>query len=98
MKTPLFSHVAKQRCIDEPTIPFSDEHSDCMALLLWDLDQAFRAQRRTDSEQPALPGARGLAGSHADTPAVLPVRERYLLRNDLGLPRTLVVVGGCGTI
>ena len=68
-----------------------------MALLIWDLEKAFRAKLNAEAEIPALPGAHILVGGCADTPAALPMRQRFLLRNDLGLPRTLIVGGGgCG--
>ena len=37
-------HVAK-KLIDQSPIRFNDEQIDCMALLVWDLEQAFRAKQ-----------------------------------------------------
>ena len=89
-------HVAK-KFIGSAPVRFNDEQIDCMALLIWDMDKAFRAQMTAEADAPVLPDAHVLVGGCADTPAALRVRQRCLLRNDLGLPRTLIVGGsGCG--
>ena len=59
-------HVAK-KFIDQSAVRFNDEQMDCMALLVWDLEQACRAQRNAEAEHPALPGtrSRGRPRGHA---------------------------------
>ena len=85
-------HVAK-KLIGGAVVRFNDEEIDCMALIIWELEKAFHAKLHAKADAPVLPGAHVLAGGCADTPAVLPMRQRYLLRNDLGLPRVLIVGG-----
>ena len=46
-----------------------------------------------DRLEAVLTGAHIVAGGCADTPTARPVRQRYLIRNDLGLPRALIVGG-----
>ena len=84
-------HVA-WKFISGDDVPFNSEQIDCMALLIWDMDKAFREQVAHAESQPILPGAHVLAGGHAQ-----PIRSQFMLPHDLGLPRTLVVGGGgCG--
>ena len=82
-------HVA-WKFIQESDVSFNDEQIDCMALEVWDLEQAFRHHQGGGAASPAfLPGAHVLAGGQLES-----IRQKYLLPNDLGLPRSLIIGGG----
>ena len=82
-----------QACREEdPPIAFNDEQIDCIALQIWDIEQAFQKQLGSVSSPAVLPGAHTLAGGQTQA-----IRAKYVLPNDLGLPRALIVGGGgCG--
>ena len=68
-----------------------------MALIIWELEKAFRADEDAEADAPVLPGTHALIRGGADTPAALPVRHCYHLCSDLGLPHVLIVGGSaCG--
>jgi hypothetical protein len=80
------------KLIQESKIAFNDEQIDCIALCVWDLEEAFRKHLGGASSPAVLPGSQILTGAQLET-----IRSQYLLPNDLGLPRTLIVGGGgCG--
>ena len=77
---------------EQPPISFNDEQIDCMALLIWDIEEAFRERKGGASSPATLPDSHILAGGHT-----APIRTNYILPNDLGLPRALIAGGGgCG--
>ena len=82
-----------QACRDEqPPIVFNDEQIDCMALQIWDIEKAFRERIDGATSPAVLPDSHVLAGGHTEA-----IRTKYLLPNDLGLPRALIAGGGgCG--
>ena len=90
------AHVAWMlitKCSNEdPPIHFNDEQIECIALQIWDIEQAFRKRQSHTPASSILPDAHTLVGGKTE-----PIRSRYLLPNDLGLPRTLTAGGGgCG--
>ncbi|MDO7681295.1 MAG: hypothetical protein MUQ52_02305, partial [Pirellulales bacterium] len=89
-------HVAWKLILDcknkQPPIVFNDEQIDCIALQIWDIEKAFR-ERQGGAQSPAvLPDSHVLAGGQTAA-----IRTKYILPNDLGLPRALIAGGGgCG--
>ena len=84
-------HVA-WKLICESDVSFNDEQIDCIALCVWDLEEAFRKHQGGASSPAVLPGSRTLTAAQLET-----IGSEHLLPNDLGLPRTLIVGGGgCG--
>ena len=80
------------KLIQESEIAFNDEQIDCIALCVWDLEEAFRKHQGGASSPAVLPGSQILTGAQLET-----IRSQCLLPNGLGLPRTLIVGGGgCG--
>ena len=77
---------------EQPPIVFNEEQLDCMALQIWDIENAFRERASGVTSPAVLPGSHVLAGGQTQE-----VRTKYLLPNDLGLPRALFAGGGgCG--
>lgn len=90
------SHVAWKfilACRDEQSpIDFNEEQLDCIALQIWDIEKAFRDRHGGATSPAVLPDSHVLAGGQTEA-----IRSKYLLPNDLGLPRALIAGGGgCG--
>ena len=89
------AHVAWQ-LIKKCDTPFNDEQIDALALMVGPLERVWQdkvngAQAQEGSHEH-LPGAKTFAGDHLEA-----IRQKYLLPNDLGLPRVLLIGGGgCG--
>ena len=63
-----------------------------MALQIWDIEKAFRDRQGGATSPAVLPDSHLLADCQTEA-----IRSKYLLPNDLGLPRALVAGGGgCG--
>ena len=77
---------------EEPPIVFNDEQIDCIALQIWDIEKPFRERQGGAISPAVLPNSHILIGGQTEE-----IRTRYLLPNDLGLPRTILAGGGgCG--
>jgi len=77
---------------EDPPIAFNDEQIDCMALQIWDIEKAFRERQGGVTSPAVLPNSHVLAGGRTEA-----IRTKYMLPNDLGLPRALIAGGGgCG--
>ena len=84
-----FIEQAKHR---DPPIIFNEEQLDCIALQIWDIEEAFRKQQNDATAIDILPGSHVLMGGSTQA-----IRSKHMLPNDLGLPRSLTVGGGgCG--
>ena len=84
-----FIERAKHR---DPPIIFNEEQLDCIALQIWDIEEAFRKKQNDATALDILPGSHVLIGGSTQA-----IRSKHMLPNDLGLPRSLTVGGGgCG--
>ena len=84
-----FIEQAKHR---DPPIIFNEEQLDCIALQIWDIEEAFRKKQNDATALDILPGSHVLIGGSTQA-----IRSKHMLPNVLGLPRSLTVGGGgCG--